>query len=124
MEKLKIYPHQKKFRQINNLVISFGKPLLSRNFCQKIVAWSEFLSFPHCARQVRFVWRNKKFSSFLHNFFSSNQFRVEFFSENVDFTEFLRQNSGSKITLFLECANLNAIIQIISRISKRVWRYL
>ena len=48
-----------------------------------------------------------------------SQFRVEFFSENVDFTESLRQNSGSKITLFLECANLNAIIQIISRISQR-----
>ena len=37
------------------------------------------------------------------------------FSENVDFTEFLRQNSGSKITSFLQCANLNALNQINSQ---------
>ena len=34
----KIYSHQKKFRQINYLVISLVKPLFSRNFCQKSVS--------------------------------------------------------------------------------------
>ena len=32
------------------------------------------------------------------NYFSSNQLRVKFFSEKVDFTDFLRRNGGSKIS--------------------------
>ena len=36
---------EKKFRQINHLVISLVKPLLSRNVCEKSVR--EFLHFPH-----------------------------------------------------------------------------
>ena len=40
---------EKKFRQINYLVIvnSLVKPLLSRTFCEKSVR--EFLQFPHCS---------------------------------------------------------------------------
>ena len=33
----KFTPHRKKSRQINYLLISLVKPLLSRNFCQKCV---------------------------------------------------------------------------------------
>ena len=39
---------QKKFRQINTLIISLVKTLLSRNFC-KNKGKSEFTYFPHCA---------------------------------------------------------------------------
>ena len=39
---------EKKIRQINYLVISLVKPLLSRNFCKKGVIVREFLQFPHC----------------------------------------------------------------------------
>ena len=35
--------------------------------------------------------------------FPSNWFRLKFFSENVNFTEFLRQNHGSKISIFPHC---------------------
>ena len=37
VEKWKIYCHPKKFRQINSLVFTLVKTLLSRNFCQKSV---------------------------------------------------------------------------------------
>ena len=35
VEKREIDFHEKIFREINSLVTSLGKPLLSRNFCQK-----------------------------------------------------------------------------------------
>ena len=37
VEKREILSHKKKIRQINSLVTYLVKPLLSRNFCQKIV---------------------------------------------------------------------------------------
>ena len=59
---------------------------------------------------MRVKWNN--FHSVLHNlenqencqafFFSSNHFRVKFF-QKIELTEFLRQNGGSKISLFPHC---------------------
>ena len=43
----------KKFRQINNLVISLVKPLLSRNFCEKIVR--ENFHTAHCGKMKKFT---------------------------------------------------------------------
>ena len=44
----KFFLTQKKFRQINYLVISLVKPLLSRNFCEKSVR-ENFCNFHSCA---------------------------------------------------------------------------
>ena len=50
---------EKKFRQINYLVISLAKPSFSRNFCGKSVR--EFLQFPRTV-QCDTVWNTEKFS--------------------------------------------------------------
>ena len=55
MEKWEIYSHQKEFRQINSLVISLVKPLISRIFCQKCVRLN-------CSIFHSVVWKNDKFS--------------------------------------------------------------
>ena len=47
VEKREIYSHQKIFREINFLVTSLVKPLVSRNFCQKSMIVN-FHNFPHC----------------------------------------------------------------------------
>ena len=44
---------EKIFRQINYLVISLEKTLLSRNFCQKSARVHKFLRFPHCMSESR-----------------------------------------------------------------------
>ena len=49
---------EKKFRQINHLVISLVKPLLSRNFCEKSVR-ENFCNF-HTV-----VWKLRKFTSLI-----------------------------------------------------------
>ena len=49
-----LLPHRKKFREINLLVISLVKTLLSRNFCQKSVR-ENFRKF-HTTAAVEIVW--------------------------------------------------------------------
>ena len=82
---------KKIFRQINSLVISLVKTLLSRNFCQK------------CMRLNRSNFQTvRRF----HDLFvislskrniSSNQLFSNFFSKNVTFTKFLPMKGGFQI---------------------------
>ena len=64
VEKREILSHWKKIRQINYLVISLVKPLLSRNFCERIVrenlrnfntVSSSSVNF-HCAHAEVIIW--------------------------------------------------------------------
>ena len=75
---------EKIFREINSLVTSLVKTLVSRNFCQKRVREnSRNFHIVHCT-----VGKNKKFS--LSKKTRSNQFFTSLFSKTVTFTKFLR----------------------------------
>ena len=59
----------------------------------------------------------------IHAFLSSNQFRVKFFCENVDLTEFLRQNANGahytvKITEILSLTHFNKNFVKVTVLSK------
>ena len=55
-----VSPRKCLFRQINSLVISLVKTLLSQNFCQKCETKSQ--QFPHCEKDARKVSRRKSIS--------------------------------------------------------------
>ena len=76
---------EKIFRQIDSLVISLVKALLSRNFCDKIVAM-KFRNFRNT------LWKNKKKLNNSHRKnISSKQRSSNFFSSKyVGFTKFLQ----------------------------------
>ena len=74
---------EKKFRQIDYLVIVLVKPLLSRIFCQQL--------------EICFHWKKKM---------SSNQLLSYFFSKTVTFTNFLPKMCESKFPLFPQCTML------------------
>ena len=86
--------------------LNFTEMLISRTFY--FWDWDSFCHFQPVSKITKFfkeapiklyppLWKNDKF--FPTQFLSSNEFRVQVFSEyaNVIFTKFLRQNGGSKI---------------------------
>ena len=87
MEKREILSHWKKFRQINHLVISLVKPLLSRNFCEKV--WERISrSSTVEITEIYSHWKNV-----LSNHLFSN-----FFSKSVTFTKFLPKMRESEFS--------------------------
>ena len=112
VEKLEILSHWKEFRQINHLVISLVKPLLSRNFCKKCErenlcnttsrknkranfklrfhVKSEINWRRHFQRERRTV---EKWKIYFHqNFFPSNQLFSNLFSKWGGFTKFFQKS--------------------------------
>ena len=81
----KKFPTANIFRQIDLQYNSLVKYLIWRNFGKK--SWVKICKFPHCGKSLSKV-------------FPSNWFRVKSFSGNVDFTEFLWQKVGSKVSKF------------------------
>ena len=94
MEKRKILCHVKTFPSNQFRVKFFGKKKGDlTEFLRQNHGGSKVPQFPYCVEHSL-----EKLEIHCHaSFFPSNQFRVKFFSENVTFTEFLRQNGGSKI---------------------------
>ena len=75
---------EKKIRQINYLVISFVKPLLSRDFCKKV--WERISAiFTLCCSSVANMYENS-----LSHFWQK-------FRESNDFTDFTKQKISQNI---------------------------
>ena len=75
VEKQEILSHWKKCRQINYLVISLVKPLLSRNFCKKSVR-ENFCNF-HTVSVCKLITEILSHFFLLQNFRESNAFTKE-----------------------------------------------
>ena len=89
---------KKKIRQINSLVITLVKTLLSRNFCQKCVRLNRsnfHIVSAHSVEKWKILSHWKKISS--------NQLFSSFVSKNVVFTKFLSKKCESKFSQFLHC---------------------
>ena len=95
MEKQQILSRWNKIGQINYLVISLVKPLLSQDFSEK--SETEFLQFPHCT--VSQCGKMKNLVSPKN--ISSNQLFSIFYSKNITFTKFLPKMREREITVTL-----------------------
>ena len=68
--------HQKLFREINSLVTSLVKTLLSRNFCQKKARERIFEISILCFALRNFTWNQFRFTSILQFAFHSKFFKI------------------------------------------------
>ena len=108
--------------------ILWKSTMISRHFCVLCGKMKNLLSplkysftkFLHkkCESECPILWKDEKFTA--TQVFMSNQFTVNFFWQNIDFTKFLRQNRSSKVSK--TCPNYHTCFQLTNLLCNVVLR--